>query len=154
MNFSKLNMLIKLGREFGHEQIRDAGFSDTEHAICTFLCFHDAVYQDMIANALLLDKTTVAKALRALESSGLVAREQNDQNRRKNIIRITEAGKANVSSSMHIYDNWFSSVCMSLSEAEHAQLEHAIDRMIERALLMREQANGKRDILLQTERKQ
>ena len=32
MNFSQLQMLLKLGREFGHEQIRDAGFSDTEHA--------------------------------------------------------------------------------------------------------------------------
>ena len=68
MEFSKLNMLIKLGREFGHEQIRDAGFSDTEHAICTFLCFHDQVSQDMIANALLLDKTTVAKALSVITS--------------------------------------------------------------------------------------
>ncbi len=39
MNYKQLNTLIKLGRDFGHEQIRGAGFTDTEHAICTFLCF-------------------------------------------------------------------------------------------------------------------
>jgi DNA-binding MarR family transcriptional regulator len=139
MQFSKLSMLIKLGREFGHEQIRDAGFSDTEHAICTFLCFHDQVSQDMIANALMLDKTTVAKALSTMEGKGLVEREQDGQNRRKNIIRITETGKTSVSASMHIYDTWFSEVCACLSEAELKQFDDGIGKMIESALRLREQ---------------
>lgn len=139
MQFSKLSMLIKLGREFGHEQIRDAGFSDTEHAICTFLCFHDQVSQDMIANALLLDKTTVAKALNAMESKGLVAREQDGQNRRRNRIQITDAGKASVSTSMNIYDTWFSEVCACLSEHEQRQLDDSIERLIHAALELREQ---------------
>ena len=141
MNYEKLNMLIKLGREFGHEQIRDAGFSDTEHAICTFLCFHDQVSQDMIANALLQDKTTVAKALSALENEGLIAREQDEQNRRRNIIRITQTGWDSVSSSMHIYDAWFDEVCACLEEKDREQLDRAIGKMIERALLLREQKN-------------
>lgn len=139
MQFSKLSMLIKLGKEFGHEQIRDAGFSDTEHAICTFLCFHDQVSQDMIANALMLDKTTVAKALSAMEAKGLVARAQDGQNRRKNIIRVTETGKTSVSASMHIYDAWFSEVCACLDESEQQQLERSIGKMIESALRLREQ---------------
>lgn len=143
MEFSKLNMLIKLGREFGHEQIRDAGFSDTEHAICTFLCFHDQVSQDMIANALMLDKTTVAKALSAMEGKSLIIREQDGQNRRKNIIRVTETGRASVSASMHIYDSWFSGVCDCLSEDEKKQLGTSIDKMIACALQLREKKNSK-----------
>ena len=143
MEFSKLSMLIKLGRDFGHEQIRDAGFSDTEHAICTFLCFHNQVSQDMIANALMLDKTTVAKALRTMEEKQLIQREQDTSNRRKNSICVTEAGRASVSASMHIYDNWFSSVCACLSESEQRQLEHSIDTMIACALQLREEAKGK-----------
>ena len=143
MEFSKLSMLIKLGRDFGHEQIRDAGFSDTEHAICAFLCFHNQVSQDMIANALMLDKTTVAKALRSMEEKQLILREQDTQNRRKNSICVTEAGRASVSASMHIYDDWFSSVCACLSEEEFRQLGSSIDRMIDCALKLREQAKGK-----------
>jgi DNA-binding MarR family transcriptional regulator len=137
MNFSKLNMLLKLGREFGHEQIRDAGFSDTEHGICTFLCFHDEVSQDMIANALLLDKTTVAKALSVLEGKGFVRREQNERNKRQNIIRISDAGKTSVSTSMHIYDEWFSRVSDCLSEAERTQLDGSMQKLIDRALELR-----------------
>ena len=143
MEYSKLNMLIKLGRDFGHEQIRDAGFSDTEHAICTFLCFHEQVSQDMIASALMLDKTTVAKALSAMEAKRLIVREQDGQNRRKNSIRVTQTGKESVSASMHIYDDWFSSVCDCLCEDERRQLGASIDRMIDCALRMREQAKGK-----------
>ena len=139
MQFSKLSMLIKLGREFGHEQIRDAGFSDTEHAICAFLCFHDQVSQDMLANALMLDKTTVAKALNSMESKGLVVREQDGQNRRRNRIRITDTGKTSVSNSMHIYDTWFSEVCSSLSEAEQQQFDDSISKLIDAALLLKEQ---------------
>lgn len=146
MNFSKLNMLIKLGREFGHEQIRDAGFSDTEHAICTFLCFHDQVSQDMIANALLLDKTTVAKALKNLEEDGFIAREQDDQNRRKNIIRITDEGRVSVSASMHLYDDWFSGICSCLSKQEQEQFEQTVDRLIQCALQRREPDRTKQDI--------
>ena len=118
MNFSQLHMLIKLGQEFGHEQIRDAGFTDTEHAICTFLCFHDSVSQDAIANALLLDKTTVAKSLSSMEAKGLIVRKQNERNRRMNIIQISEAGKASVSGSIHLYDEWLAGLCSCLSPEE------------------------------------
>lgn len=139
MNFSQLHMLLKLGREFGHEQIRDAGFTDTEHAICTFLSFHDQVSQDTIANALMLDKTTVAKALQSMEARGMIVREPNARNRRENIIHISEAGKASVRDSIHIYDAWLADVCADLTEAERRQIDACFEKVIARALQKREQ---------------
>jgi len=141
MRFSDLQTLIKLGRDFGHEQIRDAGFSDTEHAICTFLCFHDGVSQNAIADALMLDKTTVAKALSSLEEKEMVRREQDGQNRRKNVVRITPAGKESVSDSLHIYDTWFSEVCSCLSSDELQQLGDSIGKLTRCALELREKQN-------------
>ena len=91
----------------------------------------------------MLDKTTVAKALSAMEAKRLIVREQDGQNRRKNSIRVTQTGKESVSASMHIYDDWFSSVCDCLSEDERRLLGASIDRMIDCALRMREQAKGK-----------
>ncbi len=140
MNFSTLNMLIKLGREFGHETIRQAGFSDTEHAICTFLYFHDQVSQDTISAALLLDKTTVAKALREMEREGLIFKRQNEKNRRKNVIRITETGKSCVISSINIYEKWLTDVCSCLTEKELQQFNGYFDRIVENALKIRQDA--------------
>lgn len=139
MKFAQLNMLIRLGREFGHEQIRDAGFSDTEHAICTFLCFHEQVSQDCIANALMLDKTTVAKALNGMERKGLITRAQNEQNRRENIIRITASGRASVGASIDVYDSWFDDISSCLTLEESQQMDSFLKRMVDCALQRRKQ---------------
>ena len=138
MNFSQLHMLIKLGQEFGHEQIRDAGFTDTEHAICTFLCFHDRVSQDAIATALMMDKTTVAKALSGMESKGLIAREQNPANRRENRIRLSDAGRYSVSGSVDLYDTWLSRACDCLSAEEQQQLDGYFERIVQNAIRQHE----------------
>ena len=138
MNYKQLNTLIKLGRDFGHEQIRGAGFTDTEHAICTFLCFHDRVSQDAIATALMMDKTTVAKALSGMESKGLIAREQNPANRRENCIRITESGRASVSGSVDLYDTWLSRACDCLSAEEQQQLDGYFERIVQHAMQLHE----------------
>ena len=141
MRFAQLNMIIRLGREFGHEQIRDAGFTDTEHAICTFLCFHEHVSQDYISNALMLDKTTIAKALSTMERKGLITRAQNEQNRRENIITITGSGRESVSESIDVYDTWLGEICSCLSAEESNQLDSFLTRMMDCALQRREQKN-------------
>ncbi len=137
MKFEQLNMLIRLGREFGHEKIRDAGFTDTEHAICTFLYFHDQVSQDKIANALMLDKTTVAKALSAMERKNMIVRTQNEKNRRENIIQVTQAGRDSVTASIDIYDAWLKEICSCLSKDEEQQLDSFIGRMVDCAIRRR-----------------
>lgn len=143
MNFNKFNMLLRLGREFGHDKIRNAGFSDTEHAICTFLSFHDQVSQDTIAAALLIDKTTVAKALRNMERKALITRQLNEQNRRQNIIRITDAGRSSVANHIDIYDQWLDTVCACLDENEQRQFDAYFDRIVAQALKMRQDMKNK-----------
>lgn len=144
MNFNKINMLSKLGREFGRERIRDIGLSDTEHAICTFLCFHDQVSQDAISEALLFDKTTVAKALAALENRALIERRQNEQNRRKNVIRISDAGRLCVAQSIDIFDQWLDDVCSCLTEPQKQQFDDCFDRIVRRALALRQENANKK----------
>ena len=139
MNFNQLNTLIMLGREYGHAVIRDAGVSDTGHRICTFLHFHGEVSQDTIASALMLDKTTVAKALASMESKGFVTRAADPRNRRKNIIRITADGREAIQDSADIYDRWLDIVCGCLSPQEQQQLSTIFDKLVDCALKTRQQ---------------
>jgi len=139
MDFNQLNTLIVLGREYGHAKIRDAGVSDTGHRICTFLHFHGEVSQDTVASVLMLDKTTVAKALASMESKGFVTRAVDPRNRRKNIIRITKAGREAIQDSADIYDRWLDAVCSCLSPQEEQQLSVIFDKLVDRALKMRQQ---------------
>ncbi len=133
MNFNSIGLLSKYAKDYGHVRIREAGVTDTEHKICTFLYFHSNVYQDMIANAVMLDKTTVAKALVSLETRGLIMRTQNPENRRKNILTITKAGKATISDVVCIYDEWLSEISSCLSQKEQQCFDEYCLRLLEAA---------------------
>lgn len=133
MDFSTISLLTKYAKEYGHAQIREAGVSNTEHKICTFLYFHSSVYQDMVANTLMLDKTTVAKALVSLEERGFIIRIQNPDNRRKNILNITDAGKETIADIIGIYDEWLEKVESCLSDIEKEQLHDYCMRLLEKA---------------------
>jgi DNA-binding MarR family transcriptional regulator len=138
VDYDKLNMLIKLGREYGHRKIRETGFSDTEHYICTFLYFHKDVSQDTVAGSLMFDKTTVAKALLSLENKGFIIRGQNPENRRKNILQITGAGIEIIKDSIDIYDAWLKKVNSCLSEQEQRQFDLLFDKLLKKALEAKE----------------
>lgn len=133
MDFNTISLLLKYAREYGHTKIREVGISDTEHIICTFLYFHSDSYQDMIANSLKLDKTTVAKAILSLEERGLIKRMQNPYNRRKNILNITGDGKETISDVVGVYDEWLEKIEACLSNEEKEQFHDYCTRLLEKA---------------------
>ena len=133
MDFNTISLLIKFAKGYGHAKIREVGVSDTEHQICTFLYFHSDAYQDMIANSLMLDKTTVAKAILSLEERGLIKKMENPDNRRKNILNITESGKKTIGDVVGIYDEWLEYLESCLSKEEKEQFCDYCGRLLEKA---------------------
>lgn len=92
MDLLKLSILYTCERDFIHKASGGIGMSDTEIKICAFIHVHPGCSQDNVARALLLDKTTVAKALLSLENKGIVSRKEDQQDRRRNVLNITEHG--------------------------------------------------------------
>jgi len=142
MEFYSLNLFMRYAKDYGHRRIRDAGVTDTEHKLCVYLCFHSEVSQEAVANALKIDKTTVAKALLALEKKDLVRRERNPVNRRQYILTLTEKGRDAISDSLHIYDSWLDRVKSCLSEQEQRQFDEMCARMLERAKKLSEETQN------------
>ena len=140
MEYQKLSHIVKFAKEYGHNQIRDAGISDTEHRICTFLYFHSEVSQDTVASALMMDKTTVAKALLSLEKKGYITRQRDLQNRRKNILCITEEGSKTIADISDIYDRWLEGVISCLSEREQNKFFEYCERILENAKKISEES--------------
>lgn len=130
MKFNSIALLSKYAKEYGHTRIREAGVTDTEHKISTFLYFHSDVHQDMIASTLMLDKTTVAKAVASLEARGLIVRWQNPENRRKNMLSITDEGKETIADVVGIYDEWLSNISDCLSPQEQRQFDEYCTRLL------------------------
>lgn len=130
MNFNHLNLLFKYAKEYGHEKIRVLGMSDTGHTICTFLFGHTDVSQDDVAQALRLDRTTVARALLTLENKGFVRRRPNPENRRKNLLSLTDAGRENIAAVVGLYDRWLAKISGCLSDSEQKQFDEFCTRLL------------------------
>ncbi len=130
MQFHNLYLLLRYAKEFCHSQIKNIGVSGTEHMICTFLLGHCGGSQDDVAEALKLEKATVARALSSLEKKGYVERSINSDNRRKYILTLTQSGKESIADVADIYDVWLRKISSCLTEQEQKQFDEYCKRLL------------------------
>lgn len=142
MDFQTLNLLFKCSREFGHKPIRDCGLTETECLICSYLYAHPDCSQDELVQGLRMDKTTAAKALRALEDEGLVARRADENDRRRKMLTVTKLGIDRSAAVVDLHDQWLGRVLSVLSEDEQTQFENYCVRLLRAAeALLQNQEN-------------
>lgn len=133
MDFQTLNRLFRRGMEYGHARIRECGLTDTEHMITTYVYAHGGCSQDDAVRALRIDKTTLAKALRALEEKGFIRRGQHPRDRRRNALEITEAGRESIAAIIGIRDEWMRGVMSALNVDEQRAFDDYCARLLKRA---------------------
>ena len=76
-----------------------------------------------------IDKGAVARALRKLEEQGLVKREVDENNRRQNMLSLTEKGHETLEQALIILDNWESEVYKDIT-AEEKEITHDVLKKI------------------------
>ena len=76
-----------------------------------------------------IDKGAVARALRKLEEQGLVKREVDENNRRQNMLSLTEKGHETLEQAMIILDNWEKEVYKDIT-AEEKEITHDVLKKI------------------------
>jgi DNA-binding MarR family transcriptional regulator len=76
-----------------------------------------------------IDKGAVARALRKLEEQGLVKREVDENNRRQNMLSLTEKGHETLEQALIILDNWESEVYKDIT-VEEKEITHDVLKKI------------------------
>ena len=142
MNYQKLNLLFRLNKDFSHERIRMRELSDTECMICSFIYSHKNCSQDDVATALKTDKTTVGKALAALEKKNCVSRTQDETDKRIKRLLLTDAGYDRISELLDIHDRWLRKIMTCLSDEEQKRFENYCDRLLDAAEKLAENHGG------------
>ena len=143
MDYQTLNLLFRCGREFSHKKIRMQALSDTECMICSYIYSHERCSQDDVSVALKADKTTVGKALTALESKGCVVRTQDSSDKRIKRLALTKPGREKVEKLLDIHDNWLREIMTCLSGDEQNQFENYCERLLNAAKALTQKAEGK-----------
>jgi DNA-binding MarR family transcriptional regulator len=132
----QLSAIAKYWCIYTHRNLQDTEIDKTEHSVLMYLSLEDKVSQDTISEHLVLDKGTIAKTLVKLEEKGLVQRVVNQQNRRENIVSLTETGQKEVKTVQDIGKSWNASLMEGIPEEEQAIFTKVLATMTERAKIL------------------
>ena len=89
-------LLKRLGwtiKERAHDALEPTGMSPQHHAVLSLLDERACGAQGAIADALGYDRSQLVGLLDELEERGLVARKRDSEDRRRQVVKLTPAGK-------------------------------------------------------------
>lgn len=105
-------------------KIRDSELHKGQYAYILFLKENSGVSQLEISEGLLIDKTTVAKAIKKLELSGYIARDRNEDDKRSVKVYLTEKGEEAYELVAEAVSEVNSILYSGLDERDYKKLNH------------------------------
>ena len=94
-----------------------------------FLSKNENVNQEAISKRYMIDKGMVAKTLSKLEEKGFIIREQNPDNKRENLISLTEKGVFILDNIHSTLDEWNDILMKDMSQDEINYLKNLTRKM-------------------------
>lgn len=132
-------MRLYAERQIGSEL--DLGFPEMQ--VLMALSANREVNQDFIAQFIGVDKGAVAKTLAKLEKRALVSRKQNPENKRENLVRLTENADPVLARMGEIYRTWADRAFENISEDELKTFERVIETLCRNTSALLERTSGK-----------
>ena len=133
---ARLTYLLKralVDLEALHEQhLGPAGVSARELAVLLFLDGREPESQQQAAVHLGIDRTTMVGLLDSLEGMGLVARRPDAGDRRRNVVVLTDAGRAKLREATKASDAAERELLGELDDREAARLRELLQRVASR----------------------
>jgi DNA-binding MarR family transcriptional regulator len=144
---SEVNPLPGVGTRLGYllkhghleiETLNDAALApfeidSRELGILLSIADLGAASQQQIAERLGIDRTTMVARIDALEVKGIVSRQPDPDDRRRNVVTLTEPGRKTVTAATAASDKAERDFLSGLSVAEVKQLRDLLVRIVHRA---------------------
>ena len=102
----KLSIIVRSSRIFSERKLKEYDLNFSEQIIIMYLSMNDNVSQDTISRHFMIDKGMIAKTLNKLEKKGFITRKQNPENKRENIISLSDHGIAIIDRMGSILSEW------------------------------------------------
>jgi DNA-binding MarR family transcriptional regulator len=132
---SRLGYLLKHAQQrlalMNSAALKPHGIDGRELAILLVLADHEQESQQQAAGRLGIDRTTMVAFLDTLESKGLVTRRAHAEDRRKNVVELTETGREVLRNATEAADAAERDFLTPLSPRQGEQLKAALLAVIE-----------------------
>ena len=116
--------------ELGGAALEPLGITGRESAVLRAIADRSPVSQGEIASAMSVDRTTMVALIDDLEGKGLVRRRQDPDDRRKNVVELTDAGRDTVRLAADAVDRAERDFLLPLSAAEAAQFRKTLRALL------------------------
>lgn len=126
-----MSIIVRCCRIFAERKLKEFDLSFGEQVIIMFLSTHENVNQDTISKTYMIDKGMIAKTLNRLEQKGFVMRKQNPDNRRENIISLTQKGREILNNMGLILKEWNEILYEGMSREDIACVKRLTGKMAE-----------------------
>jgi DNA-binding MarR family transcriptional regulator len=108
-----------------------AGVTSRELGVLLFLDGREPESQQQAAARMGIDRTTMVGLLDSLEAKGLVVRRPDAQDRRRNVVVLTDAGRAKLPEATQASDTAERELLTPLNQREAAQFRALLERITE-----------------------
>ena len=89
--------------------------------------------QDDLSTSLCVDKAAVTRSLKSLEAKGLVTRERDDKDRRRNRLFVTKKGEVQVGQLQKMLHDWLEQISIGWRRGEKDKFRNRLQAMAEAA---------------------
>lgn len=124
-------VIVRYWRNFTEKRLKEFDLTFGEQIIIIFLSKYEKVNQETISKRYMIDKGMVAKTLTRLEDKGFIKREQNPNNKRENIISLTQKSVCIMSDINTIFDEWNKILYGEMSKADIECVKRLTGKMAE-----------------------
>ncbi len=121
-----LYMIGKGYHTYINHQIEKYGINTTQLHLLFEISHQSNLNQEKIASLCNINKGAVARSIKKLEDKGLVIRKIDENNRRQNIISLTQAGEDILVKSSKILEHWEDEIILEKGYIEKEMLQKVL----------------------------
>lgn len=127
-----VSVLYRRNQVYLDAALKEYNLTASELAFIISLYKKDGISQEELSTRLAIDKAATANALRSLENKGYVSRTRNPQDRRANIIIITEYARRMEEGVRKQLRNWTNFLTEDMEEESVKTMFEVLEKMVKK----------------------
>ena len=127
-----VSVLYRRNQVYLDAALKEYNLTASELAFIISLYKKDGISQEELSTRLAIDKAATANALRSLENKGYVSRTRNPQDRRANIIIITEYARRMETGIRKQLRNWTNFLTEDIEEESVQTMFEVLEKMVKK----------------------
>lgn len=124
-----IRRIVRAAEFAARDLSRTAGLTASQMVVMQFIAREGELGAGAIADAARLSQATVTALLDRLEDRGLVARRRSNEDRRRVVVALTDAGRQTLSTTPDVLQNRFAARFDRLDDWEQAAIVSALERV-------------------------